>query len=281
MRIGPYEIHSIETGRFALDGGAMFGVVPKNLWSKTNPPDEQNRITLAMRCLLLLHEDGRKILIDNGVGHKYSEKFASIYRIDHSQFTLEASLLEYGLSTNDITDVLLTHLHFDHAGGSTKVVNGEVVPTFENAKYYVQNKHYDWGKTASEKDRASFIKADYEILATSKRMIFLAGEDCHLPNIRFFIANGHSPNQQLPIVYDDHRSIFFCGDLIPTMTHVAVPYVMAYDNQPLVTIEEKKHVLNQAVKEKWILFFEHDPATVGATVILDDKGYRVGETQSF
>lgn len=282
MRIGTYTVHPIETGKFALDGGAMFGVVPKNLWNKTNPADDQNRISLAMRCLLLIADDGRKILFDNGLGHKYHDKFASIYRVDHSQFTLEKSLSQLGLTTDDITDAVLTHLHFDHAGGSTKTDTvGKVEPTFKNAKYYVQKKHYEYGLNASEKDRASFLKPDFMPLMESKKLNLVTDADSLFDNVSFFIAHGHSPYQQLPIISDGTTTIFFCGDLMPTKTHVSVPYVMAYDNQPLVTIDEKKKILSQAVEGKWALFFEHDPDTAMGTVISDEKGYRFGEKIDF
>ncbi len=277
MRIGPYMVYAIETGSCALDGGAMFGVVPKNLWNKTNPADEQNRITLAMRCLLLIHDNGQRILIDNGVGHKYNEKFASIYRIDHSQVTLAKSLSKLDLKTSDIHHMILTHLHFDHAGGSTKLDGNKIVPTFENAKYYVQKKHYEWSDKVSEKDRASFLKDDYEMLFQLGKMNFLDSDQSPFEGIRFFIANGHSPSQQLPIISDGKTTLFFCGDLVPTTTHISIPYVMAYDNQPLVTIEEKKKLMEEAFTKKWILFFEHDPTTQAAYIVRDEKGYRIGD----
>jgi len=280
MQIGPYTLHAIETGRFALDGGAMFGVVPKNLWSRTNPPDDQNRISMALRALLLVDKNGRRILIDNGIGHKYNDKFAAMYRIDHSVYTLEKSLAAHELKREDITDVILTHLHFDHAGGSTQFdTNGKVVPTFPNARYYVQKKHYEWGLSATEKDRASFLKDDYLPLIESNRLQLVGTEANSLfPHIQFFMASGHSPCQQLPIISDGNTTVFFTADLIPMTPHVSIPYVMAYDNQPLVTIEEKKTILSRAFDEKWYLFFEHDPATACATVRRDEKGYRIGES---
>ena len=282
MKIGNYSVHPIETGRFALDGGAMFGVVPKNLWNKTNPADEQNRITLAMRCILLIADDGRKILIDDGMGHKYNDKFGTMYRVDHSQFTLERSLSALDFTPDDITDAILTHLHFDHAGGSTRTdADGKVVPTFKNAKYYVQKKHYEYGLNATEKDRASFLKPDFMPLIESKALNLIDDAGQLFANIKFFIAHGHSPYQQLPIISDGKTTIFFCGDLMPTKTHVSVPYVMAYDNQPLVTIEEKKNILSHAVNENWLLFFEHDPETALGTVMKDEKGFRFGEKSEF
>lgn len=278
MRLGSYEIHAIETGRFALDGGAMFGVVPKNLWNRTNPADEQNRITLAARCLLLLHDDGRKVLIDNGLGHKFDEKLVSIYQIDHTEYTLERSLAHHGLTPNDITDMILTHLHFDHAGGSTvKTAEGRIVPTFPQATYYVQKNHLVHARNPTEKDRASFFKSDFEPVIEAGRLHELDGESCPLPNIRFFVAHGHSPYQQLPILSDSVHTLFFCGDLVPTATHVQVPYVMAYDNQPLVTIREKKDILGRAFDEQWTLVFEHDPQISAARIRRDEKGYRIDE----
>lgn len=278
MKIGPYTLHAIETGRFALDGGAMFGVVPKTLWSRSQPADEKNRITLAARCLLLLHDDGRKILIDNGIGHKVDEKFASIYRIDNTHSSLASSLGNLDLDPADITDMVLTHLHFDHAGGSTqRLPDGRVTATFPNARYYVQQRHLDHARHPVEKDRASFLTDDFEPIFQSDTGILLDGPECPLTDIRFFIANGHSPYQQLPILSDGLTTLFFCGDLIPTSTHVNIPYVMAYDNQPLVTIAEKKEILAKAFDENWILFLEHDPEIAAVTVRRDEKGYRLGD----
>lgn len=282
MRIGPYTVFPIETGNFALDGGAMFGVVPKNLWSKTNPADEQNRIDMTMRCLLLVHDNGRKILIDNGSGHKYNEKFAAIYRLDHSELTLEKSLKAFGFKPEDVTDMVLTHLHFDHAGGSTKLdATGNSIPAFPNAKYYVQRKQFEWSQNASEKDRASYLKPDYMPLIDQGILELVDDADKLFPNIRFFIASGHSPSQQLPIISDGQSTLFFCGDLIPMTPHVAIPYVMAYDIQPLVTIEEKKKILEQAIVEKWFLFFEHDPKTACATIRKDPKGFTIDQVIHF
>lgn len=281
MRIGPYQIHAIETGRFALDGGAMFGVVPKNLWNKTNPADDENRITLAARCLLLVHDNGRKVLIDNGFGHKFNEKFSKIYRTDHQHSSLERSLKALGVKPSDITDAILTHLHFDHAGGSTcKDENGSLSPTFEKATYYVRKEHLEYAHEATEKDRASFLSDDFMPLVERGVLEVLETEAFGLPGIEFFIANGHSPYQQLPIISDGKTTLFFCGDLIPTTTHIGIPYVMAYDNEPLRTIQEKKRLLTTAFDEQWILFFEHDPNTAAAYVRRDERGFRLGEAVS-
>lgn len=276
MIIGDYTVHILETGRFALDGGAMFGVVPKNLWSRTNPPDDQNRIRMAMNVLLLEHSSGRKILVDNGVGHKYSEKFASIYALDHRDCTLDQSLRAIGLSRSDITDVILTHLHFDHAGGSTELDgDGRAVPSFARARYYVQKKHFEWARNPTEKDRASFIPKDFMPLQEHSVLELLDDAVNVFPQMRLFLAHGHTMFQQLPIISDGRSTVMFCGDLFPMSAHVPVPYVMAYDIQPLKTMEEKKQILASAAEEGWILFFEHDPSIRMGRIARDDKGYRL------
>jgi glyoxylase-like metal-dependent hydrolase (beta-lactamase superfamily II) len=275
MKIGPYTIQLVETGLFALDGGAMFGVVPKNLWSRTNPADEQNRIDMSMNALLL-RGGGRNILIDNGVGHKYDSKFASIYRIDHARYTIDDSLRALGVSPNDITDVILTHLHFDHAGGSTcRHTDGTVLPAFPNARYYIQKKQFEWAARATEKDRASFLKDDYMPLVEHGQLELLDGPGSPAANVELLVVNGHTMGQQLPIISDGQSTLFFCGDLVPLSAHVPIPYVMAYDLQPMVTIEEKRAVLARAVEEEWTLFFEHDPRTRFGRVTQQAKGYRL------
>lgn len=276
LTIGDYQVHMLETGLFALDGGAMFGVVPKNLWNRTNPADEQNRIDMAMNVMLLIHKDGRKILIDNGVGHKYDQKFAAIYRIDHARCRLDQSLAAVGLTKSDISDVILTHLHFDHAGGSTETdASGRVVPAFPNAKYYVQKKHLEWALNPTEKDRASFIKPDFVPLRDFGVLECLDDVDGVFPHVTFFLAHGHSMFQQLPIVSDGRATVMFCGDLFPMSAHVPVPYVMAYDLQPLVTMEEKRKVLAMASEKDWLLFFEHDPKVKLGRIQRNEKGFRL------
>jgi glyoxylase-like metal-dependent hydrolase (beta-lactamase superfamily II) len=276
MNIGSYEIYPLETGRFALDGGAMFGIVPYVFWSKTNPPDDRRRIELAARCLLL-RGNGRVILVDDGNGSKFTDKLKDIYRLDNSQDDLIKSLSRYGLKPDDITDVILTHLHFDHAGGSTIRRNGEVVPTFPRAKYYVQKKHWELSQSPTEKDRASFMPDDYLPLMKHGVLELVDGEFEIFPGIELVVCNGHTNAQQLPKISDGKQTILFCCDLVPTISHVQLPYVMAYDVRPLVTIEEKKKILGRAYEEKWLLFLEHDPNVEAITLKSTDKGLAVDQ----
>ncbi len=265
MKIGKYEIHAIETGRFKLDGGAMFGIVPKTIWDKLNPPDDRNRIELALRTLLIIG-DGRKILVDTGIGKKWEEKYIDIYGIDHTKYTLEDSLEKFGLKTSDITDVILTHLHFDHAGGATKLKDGILKPTFENATYYIQKRNLDLAMNPNEKDRASYLPENFMPLIEFNQLEVVDGEFEIFDGIELIISDGHTFGQQLVKVSDGEKTIVYCSDLIPTSSHIPIPYVMAYDLQPLVTMEEKKKLLKKAVEENWILFFEHDPYADCATV---------------
>jgi glyoxylase-like metal-dependent hydrolase (beta-lactamase superfamily II) len=261
MKIGPYTLTAIETGRFALDGGAMFGVVPKNLWSKANPADEQNRIDMALR-VLLIQSDGMNILVDTGMGEKYDEKTRTIYKLDNTKWTLLGSLAEKGLNPEDITHVIQTHLHFDHCGGLvTRTESGELIPTFPNARVFVQKENLVWARNPTEKDRASYIKHDWEPIAANGMLEELDGPGELFPGIELQIFNGHTRAQQLPHFHDrEGNHLFFCADLFPTKAHVQVPWIMGYDNFPLTTLEEKKHFLPQAYEEKWSLFFEHDPS---------------------
>ena len=271
MKIGNYEIHPIETGRFALDGGAMFGVVPKPFWEKTNPADEKNRIALAARALLLVG-NGKKILIDVGNGSKYNEKLTSIYKFDTSSCDLVSSLKEHHITPAEITDVILTHLHFDHAGGSTFYDNGEVNPTFPKARYYVQREHWRAANNPTERDKASFFKEDFMPLQFHGQVEHADGEGEIFPGISVRIMNGHTTALQCPLITDGTTTLFYCADLMPTAAHVNLPWIMAYDLRPLVTLEEKRRILNQAVDENWILFFEHDPTTEAVRVMRTEKG---------
>ncbi len=277
MQIGSYEIHTIETGEFALDGGAMFGVVPKTLWSKKINVDEKNRIDMRLRCLLL-QGDGRNILIDDGMGAKWDEKMADIYRLDYSHFTLSKSLQGHGLKPEQITDVILTHLHFDHAGGSTKQENGKLVPTFPKATYYVQKENLEWARNPKEKDKASYIKEDWEPLIKEGVLKIVEGEKEILPGIQMRLFYGHTRGIQLPFLDDGKNKLFFCGDVIPTSVHLGLPWVMAYDNFPLITIEEKKKILERAAKEKWMLVFEHCPHIAAASIEQGEKGFQILKT---
>jgi glyoxylase-like metal-dependent hydrolase (beta-lactamase superfamily II) len=276
MKIGAYDIVSLETGRFSLDGGAMFGVVPWVFWSKLNPPDERQRIELAARCWLV-RGHGRTILVDDGNGMKWSEKMKDIYKLDNSTSNLLTSLRNVGLSVDDITHVILTHLHFDHAGGSTCIVDGKLVPTFPKARYYVQKKQWELSQNPTEKDRGSFMRDDFAPLMEHKVLELVDGEFEIFPGIELLVCNGHTNAQQLPKVSDGRTTMLFCCDLVPTTSHIPWPYVMAYDVRPLVTIEEKKKIFGRAYDEGWILFLEHDPATTAIKLKAADKGFAVGE----
>jgi glyoxylase-like metal-dependent hydrolase (beta-lactamase superfamily II) len=275
MHIGKYKLSVVNTGFFRLDGGAMFGVIPKNLWQKSNPPDDQNRIKLVTRNLLL--ENGKKkILVDTGMGNKWDDKAKKIYDIDQQRNSIETSLQGLNLKPEDITDVILTHLHFDHTGGSTKHENGKIVPAFPNAKYFVHKKNYEWAMNPSERDKGSYIKENFAPLY-EEGVLNLISDESFDDEIDFIVVNGHTFGQQLLKIYDSENTILYCGDLFPTTSHVPLPYVMGYDLQPLITVMEKKKILPVAVEENWKLFFEHDPETVFASVINSDKGFKISE----
>ncbi len=274
MQIGKYKLQIINSGYFALDGGAMFGIIPKPLWQRTNPADDVNRIKLATRNLLL-SSNNRNILIDTGMGNKWDEKSKNIYAIDQSEFSLENQLKAVGLNTSDITDVILTHLHFDHTGGSTVYSNGKLVPAFPNAKYYVRKKNYLWALNPSDRDKGSYIKDNFIPLMEHGMLNLLNDEVDFDDEISFIIVNGHTFSQQLVKIYDSSNTIVYCCDLFPTTGHIPIPYVMGYDLQPLVTVEEKKKILSSAVKENWKLFFEHDPDYALAEITTTEKGFSV------
>ena len=275
MRIGNYDIHPVETGRFALDGGAMFGVVPKPLWEKTNPPDERNRITLAARALLL-RGGGHTVLVDTGNGGKFNEKLRTIYRIETGGSDLLSSLARHGVTSDDVTDVILTHLHFDHAGGATTLVDGEAVPTFPRARYYVQEEHWRAAQVPTERDRASFFPDDFIPLRNRRVLEFTGGEAEIIPGLSVRLVHGHTTALQCPLISDGRTTLFYCADLVPTTSHVLLPWIMAYDLRPLVTLEEKRRILAQAADEDWILFFEHDPQVAAARLLRTDKGIIMG-----
>jgi len=276
MQIGKYKLTAIETGTFALDGGAMFGIIPKALWERSNPADEKNRITLGGRCLLLQSEK-RNVLIDTGIGNGWDEKFSKIYNLDFSNSFLAKSLKKAGLERENITDVILTHLHFDHTGGAVVFNNGKPQPAFPNAKYYIQQKHFDWAKNPSIKDKGSFITNRFLPLAEEGVLTF-TDENFQLDDeISFVVSNGHTFSQQLVKISDGNNTLLYCGDLFPTSSHIPLPYVMGYDLQPVKTIEEKLSILPKAVDEDWLLFFEHDPFFAAGKVAKKEKGFFVSE----
>jgi len=272
MQIGDYKLTVINSGYFKLDGGAMFGIIPKPLWEKTNPPDSLNRIKMTTRNLLLQRK-GRNILIDTGMGNKWDEKAISIYDIDQKTSSLESELLKAGLLPEDITDIILTHLHFDHTGGSTKIENGKLVPTFPSAKYYVQKQNLDWAMKSTEKDRGSYIRDNFIPLAELGVLDLIYGDTKFDKFIEFIVVNGHTFGQQLVKISDNDNTLLYCCDMIPTALHIPLLYIMGYDLQPLVTLEEKKSLLQKAVNEKWKLFLEHDPDAVIVTAAKTEKGF--------
>lgn len=273
-------LYAIDTGRFALDGGAMFGVVPKVIWEKLIAPDDRNRIPMAMRALLI-EEGERLILVDVGVGHKYTPKFADLYAIDHSIHTLEGELQRLGFSVQDVTDVVLTHLHFDHAGGSTKMEGDRAMPTFPNARYYVQRSHWDWAHAPNPRERASFFPENYDPLQASGQLVLVDGETELIPAVRLRVVNGHTEGQQLVEVHYRGKTILYAADLFPTSAHLPLPYVMAYDVRPLITFEERQTYLPRLVAEEIIVFYEHDPIVECSTVVEKAPGrYERGETFS-
>jgi len=276
MRIGQYDIHALDTGTFALDGGAMFGVVPRTLWEKSNPPDERNRITMAAR-VLLLRGGGRTILVDTGNGGKFNEKLRTIYRMENAQGGLEGSLARHGVTPDAVTDVILTHLHFDHAGGATALRGGEPAPAFPNARYYVQAEHWRAAQAPTERDRASFFADDFEPLRRAGVLEFTEGEGEILPGIRVAVIHGHTAALQCPVVSDGRTTLFYCADLVPTSSHVPLAWIMGYDLRPLVTLEEKRRILGQAADEGWVMVFEHDPLLGAARLARTEKGIVLGD----
>ncbi|MCA0447094.1 MAG: MBL fold metallo-hydrolase [Bacteroidetes bacterium] len=276
MKIGNYEVVSVETGRFRLDGGAMFGTIPKVLWENQIPADQSNRIEMALRTLLI-RGNGRTILIDTGMGDKWDDKQKGMYHLSNETYTLENSLKAEGLTTDDITDVILTHLHFDHAGGATKIQNGEIIPAFPNATYYIQKSNLDWARNPNERERASYLAVNFEPLIQQNKLVLVDGETEILPGIRAIVSNGHTIGMQCIQVEGDGESLVYCADLIPTSAHIPVPWIMGYDIQPMLMLEEKKKLLNQAVEENWTLFFEHDPAISACKVVPGKKYAEKGE----
>ena len=276
MKIGKYKLSIIESGSFGLDGGAMFGIIPKPLWQRTNLADDANRVRLATRNLLL-ESDTRKILIDTGMGSKWDEKSKNIYAIDE-RHSLSSALSEKGLKPDDITDVILTHLHFDHTGGSTILVNGKLEPAFPNANYFVQKQNYDWARNPSDRDKGSYIKDNFLPLYEEGVLNFIIGNAEFDDEIKMIVINGHTFGQQMVKISNGSDTFLFCSDLMPFVSHIPLPYIMGYDLQPLVTLEEKKKYLKLALDENWKLFFGHDPEIAFATVKKFGEGYLVDKS---
>ena len=273
----------INTGNFKLDGGAMFGVVPKSLWSRTNPPDANNLCTWAMRSLVI-EQGNQLLLIDTGIGNKQSEKFFSHYYL-HGDDTLEKSLNAAGYSIHDITDVLLTHLHFDHCGGGIEWANKErthLKPVFKNATYWSNESHWKWATEPNKREKASFLKENILPIEESGQLKFIQQKEQTTKdvfnNIDVFFANGHTDSQMIPIIKYNNEKIAFMADLLPSTGHIPLPYVMGYDTRPLLTLEEKAIFLNMAEKNNLTLFLEHDPVNECCKLKSTEKGIRLAST---
>ena len=272
------KLYTIDTGHFKLDGGAMFGVVPKSLWQKHNPADSNNLCSWAMRCLLV--EDGdRLILIDNGMGDKQDEKFFGFYFL-HGEGSLHKSLAAHGFTPADITDVVLTHLHFDHCGGSVKWTADrsgfELV--FPKAKYWIHSDQYHWAyPQPNAREKASFLKDNIQPIVESGHAVFIKdGEQA--AGLDFLRVDGHTEGMMLPLISYQGQKILYCADLLPSIAHLPLPWIMAYDMRPLETLKEKTNILARAAAENWLLYFEHDPQIELCSLVQTDKGVRADQS---
>lgn len=278
------KIYPISTGNFKLDGGAMFGVVPKTIWQKTNPADENNMCSWAMRCMLI--EDGnRLILIDNGIGNKQDEKFFSHYYL-HGNDSLENSLQKLGFHKDDITDVFLTHLHFDHCGGSIEWNSSKerLQPAFKHANFWSNERHWKWATKPNAREKASFLKENILPIQESGQLKFVernSNLEKFSENFSIIFVDGHTDSMMLPVLKYKEKTIVFMADLIPSVGHIPLAYVMGYDTRPLITLEEKEKFLKEAADNNYILFFEHDAVNECCTVQHTEKGVRLKETFRF
>lgn len=271
-------LFTINAGYFKLDGGAMHGVVPKSMWNKVNPADELNMCSWAMRCLLIEHGN-YKILVDNGMGNKQDAKFFGHYH-PHGEDSIEKGLAAHGFTHNDITDVFLTHLHFDHCGGSIVREGDKLVPAFKNAQYWTNHKHWNNALTPNERERASFLKENILPIEESGQLRFTEVAEAAewLQDIRIRYVNGHTDSMMLPQVKYNNTTLLYCADLVPSAAHVSMPWVMAYDMRPVDTLVEKHRLLSEAVANNWVLFFEHDPKIECCTLTEDNGRIRIKET---
>ena len=275
-------LFTIDTGFFKLDGGAMYGVVPKSIWNKLNPADENNLCSWALRCLLI-EDYGRLILIDTGNGDKQDAKFFSHYYL-HGDDTLEKSLAKHGFTSDDITDVFLTHLHFDHCGGAIKRDGDKLIPTFKNATYWSNERHWEWATRPNEREKASFLKENILPIKESGKLKFIpVGKESSvikpfpsgiIDSLSVMLVSGHTDAMLLPVIKYNNKTIVYMADLLPSVAHIPLPYVMAYDMFPLTTLNEKKSFLKDAVEKEYILFFEHDPQVECCTLQTTEKGIR-------
>jgi glyoxylase-like metal-dependent hydrolase (beta-lactamase superfamily II) len=271
------KIYAINAGSFRLDGGAMFGVVPKALWNKTNPADDNNQIEMVTRCMLIIDGD-RKILIDNGYGFKQDEKFEQRFQIRNIPF--EETLGAYGLTTDDITDMVLTHLHFDHCGGGTKW-NADRTGyelTFKNATYWISKGHFEWAQNPNIREIASFLPENIEPLTKSNHVRLIEKDGEILPNLNIRLYYGHTEAQAIPFINYNGRTVIFTADFLALSAHVPLPFIMAYDIRPMISLEEKEKFMKEAVEKEYILFFEHDPNVECCTLKQGKKGAEIDRT---
>ena len=274
-------IYPIQTGNFKLDGGAMFGVVPKSIWQKTNPADSNNMIEMGMRSLLI--EDGNKlILIDTGMGNKQSDKFFGYY-YQFGGYSLDTSLASHGFHRDDITDVFLTHLHFDHCGGSIQWNKNQTgyEPAFKNAKFWSNQEHWNWATHPNPREKASFLEENILPIQESGQLNFISENSFQQVGFNVLKMDGHTEKQMLPKIFYQGKTIIFMADLLPTIGHIPVPYVMGYDTRPLLTIKEKEAFLSEAADHDYFLFLEHDAYSEICTVQHTNKGVRLKETHKF
>jgi len=276
------QLYTIDTGFFKLDGGAMYGVVPKKMWNKLNPADENNLCSWALRCLLI--QDGnRLVLVDTGNGNKQDEKFFSHYYL-YGNDTIDSSLAKHGFTSDDITDVFLTHLHFDHCGGAIKRNGDKLAPAFKNATYWSNKRHWQWATEPNDREKASFLKENILPIQESGRLQFIPVSNDPFVikpfasgitnNISIIMVSGHTDAMMLPVIQYKNKTIVYMADLLPSVGHIPIPYIMAYDMFPLTTMEEKKLFLNDALANNYILYFEHDPKNECCNVQLTEKGIR-------
>lgn len=267
------QIYSVHAGLFKLDGGAMFGVVPKKIWNKLVPADDNNLCTWAMRCMVVVG-GGHTVLIDCGMGDKQDEKFFGHYE-PHGPYSLEASLKTHGITPGDITDVFLTHLHFDHCGGAVKKnAKGKLIPAFENARYWSNEKHWAWAMQPNAREKASFLKENFQPLQQHGVLHFIEENEELFPGFNTMWTYGHTEAMMLPLIDYKGSKLLYCADLLPSHAHIPLPYVMGYDVRPLVTIKEKEAIIKEAHDKKWWLFFEHDAEHACCNLITTEKGIR-------
>lgn len=266
---------TVNNGTFKLDGGAMFGIVPKSLWNKEAIADSNNMVKWAMRCLLIIDGD-KKILVDTAIGNKQSEKFFSRYYLSGNTFIVD-NLLELGVTKEEITDVIITHFHFDHCGGAVVRENDVLIPTFPNATYWTNKKQLEWSLNPNGKEEASFLKENIKPLVENESFMFLGEGYSPFKNMSFKLVSGHTESQLLPLINYEGRKIVFVADLFPSVQHLSIPWVMAFDTRPLLTLKEKEMFLQQAIEEDLILFFEHDVHNECCTVKLENGKYKVKE----